>query len=148
MVSCGVGCRCTYMCLHPRCQLVLLRALRPNSLWTHASQVTKCASFISLHKKSKGRGVPFMAQQLTNLTMRLQVLSLASLSVLRIPHCCGYGVGCSCSSDSTPSLGISICWKCSPKKKKKEKKDRKVFDFFFFFFFGHTMAYGSSRARE
>ena len=31
------------------------------------------------------------------------------------------------SSDSTPSLGISICQECGPKKakKKKKKKDRK-----------------------
>ena len=32
-----------------------------------------------------------------------------------------------CSSDSTPSLGISICYRCGPKKarkKKRKKKDR------------------------
>ena len=31
----------------------------------------------------------------------------------------------SCSSDLTPSLGTSICSKCSPKKTKKKKKERK-----------------------
>ena len=29
----------------------------------------------------------------------------------------------SCISDLTPSLGISICHGCSPKKEKKKKKD-------------------------
>ena len=28
----------------------------------------------------------------------------------------------SCSSDSTPSLGTSICHRCGPKKTKKKKK--------------------------
>ena len=28
-----------------------------------------------------------------------------------------------CTSDLTPSLGTSICYRCSPKKKKKKKKD-------------------------
>ena len=27
-----------------------------------------------------------------------------------------------CSSDSTPNLGTSICWGCSPKKAKKKEK--------------------------
>ena len=30
-----------------------------------------------------------------------------------------------CSSDSPPSLGTSICCRCSPKKKKKKKKKKK-----------------------
>ena len=36
-------------------------------------------------------------------------------------------VASSCRSDLTPSLGTSICHKCSPKKtkKKKKKKNRK-----------------------
>ena len=65
-------------------------------------------------------------------TMRLQVLSLASLSGLKI-RCChelwcrsqtwlGSDVAvavvyaCSHSSNWTPSLGTSICCECSPKK--------------------------------
>ena len=40
---------------------------------------------------------------------------------LRIWHCCGCGVDYSCSSDSTPSLGTSICHRCGPKKKKKKR---------------------------
>ena len=31
----------------------------------------------------------------------------------------------SCSSDKTPNLRASICWRCSPKKKKKKKKEKK-----------------------
>ena len=73
--------------------------------------------------------------------MRMWVLSLASLSGLRIQHCCelwyglqrqlGSGVAVALawagrySSDLTPSLGTSIYQVCShpsPKKKKKEKE--------------------------
>ena len=74
--------------------------------------------------------------------MRTQVRSLASLSGLRIQHCCelwyglqrqlGSGVAValawagSYSSDLTPSLGTSIYRVCShpplPLKKKKEKE--------------------------
>ena len=50
--------------------------------------------------------------------MRMWVRSLALLSKLRIPHCCGCGVGPSCSSNLTPSLGISIC--CSVARKRKK----------------------------
>ena len=70
--------------------------------------------------------------------MRMWVQSLASLSELRILHCCEL----SCRSqtplrshiavavvqagsrgfDWTPSLGTSIGRKCSPKKEKKERK--------------------------
>ena len=73
----------------------------------------------------------------------MQVRSLASLSGLRIQHCrelwcrsqawLGSGVavavveaGC-CSSDSTLSLGTSICLWCSPKnsKNKQTKANKK-----------------------
>ena len=73
--------------------------------------------------------------------MRMQVRSLALLSELRI-QCCrelcrsqtqlGSGIAVnggwasSHSSDSTPSLGTSICWKCGPKEKKKKKKKAKI----------------------
>ena len=70
--------------------------------------------------------------------MRMQVLSLALFSGLRV-GCCrelgcrsktrlGSGVAVAvawagnCSSDSTPSLGTSICGWCVPKKGKKKKK--------------------------
>ena len=50
----------------------------------------------------------------------------------------------SCSSNSTSSLGTSMCCRCGPKKQKKKKKKKKIpnvlsffpFFFFFFFFFG------------
>ena len=67
--------------------------------------------------------------------MRFRVQSLASLSGLRIQHCrelwcrsqmqLGSGTAVavvlawSCSSDSAPSLGTSICCGWGPKKKKK-----------------------------
>ena len=40
----------------------------------------------------------------------------------QIQHCCGHGVGLSYISDSTPSLGTSMCHRCSPKKEKKKKQ--------------------------
>ena len=73
--------------------------------------------------------------------MRMQVPSLASLSGLRIQHChelwwrsqtwlralvavavalaLAMAVAGSCSSDSTPSLGTSICHRHSSKKQNK-----------------------------
>ena len=73
-----------------------------------------------------------MPQRLTRLaSMRMRVPSLASLSRLRIPHCCELwcrvqtGVRSrmavavvqagSYSSDSTPSLGTSMCLGCENK---------------------------------
>ena len=41
-------------------------------------------------------------------------------SVLRI-HCCSCGIGCSCSWDSIPGWGTSICHRCSWKRKKGKK---------------------------
>ena len=76
-------------------------------------------------------------------TMRLLVRSLASLPGLRIPRC--HELWCrsqmrlgshvavavvyahSCSADSTPSLGTSMCYGCSPKKQKKPKNNKKSF---------------------
>ena len=52
--------------------------------------------------------------------MRLQVRSLALLRGLRIWCCCGCGVGYRHSSDSTPSLGTSMCCGCGPKKQRKK----------------------------
>ena len=68
--------------------------------------------------------------------MRMQVWSLASLSGLRSWCCCklwhrlrcrcsldlaflAMAWACSCRSDSTPSLGTSICRRCSHKKKER-----------------------------
>ena len=90
-----------------------------------------------------------MAQQkwIWLVSMRTQVRSLASLTGLRICH--GHELWCRSqtplrsgiavvvaytrgySSDSTPSLGASICHRCGPKtrpKKKKKKKKKKECD--------------------
>ena len=100
-------------------------------------------------KKNICTGIPIVVQQKWNwnwlVSMRLWVWSLALLSELRIWHCCelrcslqgwlGCGVATTvavagnCSSDSTPSLGISICYGCSPKKKKKKKAQMSFLSF-------------------
>ena len=72
------------------------------------------------------------------MSVRMQVQSLASLSGLGIQHCLklqqssqiwlGYGMAVAveqssnCSSDLSPSLGISICRRGGPKKFKKERE--------------------------
>ena len=72
--------------------------------------------------------------------MRTQVRSLASLSGIRVQHCSelwcrwltrlGPGVAVAVvqasgySSDSTPSLGTSICHRCGPKKIKSQNKNK------------------------
>ena len=82
--------------------------------------------------------------------MRMRVRSLASISGLRIQHCCelwcrsqmqlgscvavAMAVAGSCSSDSTSSLETSICLECGPKRQKKKKKKKEKNYFFFFFF--------------
>ena len=87
-------------------------------------------------------GVPIMAQQkqIWLVNMRTQDWPLASFSGLRIPPALPVSCGIGCrhgsdlvflwlwyrpvatvlNSDSTPSLGTSICCRCGPKKKKKE----------------------------
>ena len=68
--------------------------------------------------------------------MRMQVGSLALLSGLRIWHCVELrcrlqtqfgscvvvAVAGSCSSNWIPSLGTSICLRCSPKKQQQQQK--------------------------
>ena len=88
-------------------------------------------------------GIPAVAQwkQIGPVTTRLRVRSLASLSGLRIRHCCelwfrlqtwlrsqvAVAVAGSCSSDSTPSLGTSMCCGCGSKKEKKRKEKKRTF---------------------
>ena len=87
-------------------------------------------------------GVPFVAQQLTNLTkIREDVGSIPGLTQwikdpvfhevrCRLQTRLGSDVAVavavveagSYSSNSTPSLGTSICRRCGPKKQKKKKK--------------------------
>ena len=82
-------------------------------------------------------GIPIVAhwKWIWLVTMRLCVPSLASLSGVRIQHClelwCRSQIllgshiavvvvlAVSCTSDSNPSLGTSICW-CDSKKKSKK----------------------------
>ena len=97
-----------------------------------------------LYNKIPLLGVPIVEQWLMNLTrncMRLQVRSLALLSGLRIQRCrelwCGsqtrlgsrvaeaLAQASNYSSDSTPSLGTSICRKSGPRNSKKTKKKKK-----------------------
>ena len=79
----------------------------------------------------KNLGGPTVAQQkqIWLVSLRVRGQSLASLRGSRIRHCpelwcrsqmwLGSGVAVavagSCSSDSTPGLGTSICWECGPK---------------------------------
>ena len=44
----------------------------------------------------------------------------------RIQCCCDGGVDLSYSSDSTPSLGTSICHRCGCKKKTQKKKYKEI----------------------
>ena len=81
-------------------------------------------------KKIIKEGVPIVAQQVKNLTSIHKDAGsiLASLSGLRIWHChklqlrSGIAVAeavtmaGSCSSDSTPNLGTSICCRCNHNK--------------------------------
>ena len=85
-------------------------------------------------------GIPLMVQrrQIQLGTTGLWVPSLASLSGLGAWCCCelwcgsqtwlrsgvavAVAVAGSCSSDSTPSLGTSMCLRGGPKKKKKKKE--------------------------
>ena len=87
-----------------------------------------------------------MAQWLTNLTRNHEVVgsvSLVLLSGLRIwrcrelwsqtwlgSHVAVAVVQASYSSDSTPSLGTSICRRCGPRKKKDKKQTNKNYHHF------------------
>ena len=94
-----------------------------------------------IHQEAKTKtGVPVAAQWLMNLTSMCEdVRSLTLLSGLRIQHCLELWYkletwlrsrvavvqASSCSSNSTPSLGSSICHRCGPKKTKdKERKNK------------------------
>ena len=84
----------------------------------------------------------------------MQVCSLASISGLRIWHChelwcrlqtwlrsCAAVAGAqagSCSSDLTPSLGISICCQCGPEKQQQQQKNLLIASLFFIFHSHYT----------
>ena len=90
-------------------------------------------------------GVPTVAQQVKNLlSTKMWVQSLALVSGLRIRPC--HKLRCrsqmqlrsrvavavvqagSCSYDSTPSLGTSMCCRCNPRKKKQRGKKKKMWN--------------------
>ena len=87
-----------------------------------------------MHKYKYSKG---LVQLIPN--RRMQVWFLSSLSWLRVWHChdlqhklktcpgscVAVAVASSCRSDSTPSLGTSICHRCIPKKQKKRKRKKK-----------------------
>ena len=64
--------------------------------------------------------IPGLAQCVKDLVLPWAVMQVADAA--QIPSCCGCGVGWWLGSDSTPSLGTSICLECGPKKKKKKWK--------------------------
>ena len=82
-------------------------------------------------------GIPVVAQR-KRILLRTMRSSLASLRGLRIWHCCELWcrsqmrLGCCIAvamaqaggynSDWTPSLGTSMCCRCSPKKQKRKRK--------------------------
>ena len=61
--------------------------------------------------------IPGLAQWVKDLALPGAVVEV--VDVARILHCCGCGVGGSCSSDWTPSLGTSIRCRCGRKNKIK-----------------------------
>ena len=78
----------------------------------------------------EGRVPLWLSRLQTQLvSMRMQVWSLASLSELRIWHCqemqCLVLPWLWLQLQFNPSLGTSICPRCSPKKAKKKKERKK-----------------------
>ena len=117
-------------------------------LWTfHINRITQCVicdQILSLgvfwclvlyvfisepHKiEIKYTGAPTVAQwdQRCLCSAWTQVWSLARHSGLKIWHCHSCNIGSSCSLDSIPGPGTSICHECSQKRKKKKKKGSSV----------------------
>ena len=67
--------------------------------------------------------IPGLAQWVMDPVLPWAVVQVAD--VAQIWHAVAVAWACNCISDSTPSLGTSICHGCSPKKTKKKKKKKK-----------------------
>ena len=98
------------------------------------SKIHKKLIYLNVKKKKKKPKQEFLLWRSRNksnrypLSMRMQIRSLASLSGSRIRRCCelwsrsqtclrsavAVAVAGSCGSDSTPSLGTSLCCGCGP----------------------------------
>ena len=116
---------------HPACSLEKPHASTPRGFRFHWSGVRP-----NMFVKFPRWRVPFMVERVEDLTSIYEdvVESQASLSGLRIRHCCelwcssqtrlGSHIAVavvwasSCSSSWTPSLGTSMCCGCGPKKTK------------------------------
>ena len=99
---------------------------------------------LTLIKRKQKQEVSIVAEQVKNITqsLRMQVWSSALLSGLRIQH--SHKLWCrsqiwlrshiavqagSCSSNSTPSQGTSICRRCGHKKRKKKESRNSYINF-------------------
>ena len=144
-MSCGVEHRCdsdlTLLWLWYR--PVATAQFRPLAWEPPCATVSQTKKKKDKKKKEKELGVPIRVQWkwIWLGTMRLCFRSLASLSGLRIWHCCELWyrsqtwlgsriavtvvLGLQCSSDLTPNLGTSICCGCGSKKTRQKKKKKK-----------------------
>ena len=92
---------------HNSCQGISRKGIAGNTI-SHANLINNKYSGSS-HGGSAGWGPNIVS-------VRMKVQSLASFDGLRIQYFCGCGIGHSCSSNSTPSPGTSICLRSSHKE--------------------------------
>ena len=106
--------------------------------------------------------IPGLAQWVKDLALLQAVVSFTDLA--QRCRCCGCGIGVSCSSNSTPSLGTSICCRCGHKKKTKQtnKQMKQMLKsqqflmvdnfslgiFFFFFWLPRDPGYGKNKVLQ
>ena len=113
-----------------------LRILEIIFLNENVSRSSHCGSVVmnrtSVHE-DEGPGLAQWVKDpaLRELWYRLQTRLGSSVAVVQTD---------SCSSDSTPSLGTSMCWGCGSTKKKKKKKENasKTWHQLFLFFVNVT----------